>query len=65
MRRPKDSKHPKSGGGDAKTPPGGRARERLDQFNRQRGLPDDSKASEEDESGDAQQPDSGDEPAKP
>jgi hypothetical protein len=40
MRRPKDSKNPKSGGDD-KSPPGGRARDRLDQFNRQRGLPTD------------------------
>ena len=46
MRRPKDpdSSKPDS---DEKAPPGGRARERLDQFNRQRGLPTESDAPEE------------------
>lgn len=40
MRRPKDPKDPK--GTEAEEPkPGGHARDRLDLFNRQRGLPTD------------------------
>ena len=62
MRRPKDSKNPKSGDGDDKSPPGGRARERLDQFNRQRELPEDSPTSEKDRPNDTQ-PGGGDKPA--
>ena len=48
MRPPKDPKDPKSGGGQAPPRPGGRARERLDQFNRQRGIPDDPRLPEDD-----------------
>ena len=41
MRRPDDPKDPEEN--DARQPtPGGRARERLDLFNRQRGIPTDS-----------------------
>jgi hypothetical protein len=54
MRRPKDAKNPKSGDDD-KSRPGGRARERLDQFNRQRGLPTDS-VPKEDPANDTQKP---------
>lgn len=41
MRRPNDPKDPKSTGEDKPTP-GGHARDRLDLFNKQRGLPTDA-----------------------
>jgi hypothetical protein len=61
MRRPKDPNNPKSGGAGDKAPPGGRARERLDQFNRQRELPDSPDS--EKERPDDTQPGGGDKPA--
>ena len=63
MRRPKDPDNPRSGD-DKAAPPGGRARERLDQFNRQRGLPADSNP-EEDASKDTQKPHGGSKPTEP
>ena len=48
MRRPKDPDSSKPDSDDGKAPPGGRARERLDQFNRQRGLPTEPGPSNED-----------------
>jgi hypothetical protein len=41
MRRPKQ---PDDSSPDQKPPPGGHARKRVEQFNRQRGLPTDSEA---------------------
>jgi hypothetical protein len=38
MRRPKKPGQPDKAGRADETPPGGRARKRLEQFNRQRGL---------------------------
>jgi hypothetical protein len=61
MRRPKDSKNP-AGSGSEPPRPGGRARERLDQFNRQRGLPADSAPTTTD---DAQKPPGRPTPRKP
>ena len=42
MKRPKNPDDPKDKPGEDKSPPGGRARERVDLFNRQRGLPTES-----------------------
>jgi hypothetical protein len=57
MRRTKDPNDPKSGDGEPPSKPGGRARERLDQFNRQRGLPTDSDSKpKENDSNDTQKP---------
>ena len=49
MRRPKDPNNPQSGDGEPPSKPGGRARERLDQFNRQRGLPTDADSTAQDD----------------
>jgi hypothetical protein len=46
MKRPKDP-NDKDKAGDEQSPPGGRARERVDMFNRQRGIPADSGSTSE------------------
>jgi hypothetical protein len=52
MRRPKQP----DDSPDQKPPPGGHARKRLEQFNRQRGLPTDTDTPPDEAGGDAQKP---------
>ena len=54
MRRPTDPNDPKDKARDKdESPPGGRARERLDLFNRQRGLPTDGTDTKKDDAKEA------------
>ena len=57
MRRPKDPNDSKTKTGDEQSPPGGRARERVDMFNRQRGIPPDAgSTTEQDDAADSKEP---------